>query len=90
MSHQYPGVIATDYNDRPMEGLSSADYETLTTQLSEQLACLLPQWLNDPIESLHTASDALANEWQASLTARGWLAAAGKRLDVDTSSCVGA
>jgi hypothetical protein len=81
-------TIMIDYNYRAMTGLSDDDNSTLAVNLAEQLAALL-KFEPDRYEAHYTAEDALANTWQPELTARAWLAAAGDRLNVDTSVCVG-
>jgi hypothetical protein len=84
--------MMTNYNDRDMHGITSDDYDTLLVHLGEQLAGAMRRdgYSNlDADEANKYAVDALANTWQADLTGRGWLAAAGRRLDVDTSACVG-
>jgi len=92
MSKQFPGVITTDYNDTPMGDLSAADYETIHCHLSAQVADCIARASRGQRDGQENdaASDALANTWQPELTVRQWLAAAGERLDVDTSGCVGA
>jgi hypothetical protein len=79
-------MITRNYNLAPMTDLAEGDYETLLTHLSEQVASCVG---GDPDYAHNAASDALTNTWQPEMTARDWLAAAGKRLDVDTSRCVG-
>jgi len=77
-----------NYSITEMRGISEEDYETLLVHLGEQLAACVHGAPDG--EAAKSASDALTNEWQESLTANGWLRAAGKRLGVDTSGCVGA
>ena len=84
--------MPTNYNDRDMRDITDEDYETLLGHLSEQLAGAMRRdgySSFDANEATKTAADALANSWRGDLTGRGWLAAAGARLDVDTSTCVG-
>lgn len=78
-----------DYRTTPMHGITEAEYETLTHHLGEQLAALLAPNVPDG-EAPKAAADALANTWQDRHTATEWLAAAGRRLGVDTSGCAGA
>ena len=80
----------TNYSTSAMRGITEADYETLLVHLCEQLTAAMVSGGWDNGEAPKAASDALNNEWQAELTANGWLHAAGKRLSVDTSACVGA
>lgn len=80
-----------DYNTRPMDGINSANYEALHDRLCEQLTerfraedALSPD--DDAYDMAPGwAGDALTNEWLPGLTARGWLIAAGARLNVDVS-----
>jgi hypothetical protein len=84
-------MITKNYNNIAMTGIGEADYETLLTHLVEQLAAKLgtPN-INWPEENAKAASDALNNTWQEDMTAREWLAVAGRHLGVDTTDCVGA
>lgn len=79
-----------NYANTEMRGITETDYETLLVHLGEQLSAVMIRdgWPTN--EARDAASDALTNEWQAEITANGWLHAAGKRLDVDISGCVGA
>lgn len=79
-----------NYSTTEMREITEDDYETLLVHLGEQLTAAMVRDGWDAEEAPKAASDALTNEWQAELTANGWLHAAGKRLNVDTSGCVGA
>jgi hypothetical protein len=81
--------MITNYNDRVMTGITEADYETLLCHLGEQLTGAARRGGFPADEAGKAACDALTNEWIETKTARQWLADAGKRLDVDTSDCVG-
>ncbi len=78
-----------DYSKTEMLGITEPEYETLFVHLAEQLTAVCVANGHGE-ESHNAAADALTNTWQAALTANGWLQAAGKRLDVDVSGCVGA
>jgi hypothetical protein len=75
------------YANTPMTRITEGDYETLVVHLGEQLAALMPG--SPEGEAGKAATEALANTWQATMTANEWLAAAGKRLGLDTSGCAG-
>jgi hypothetical protein len=77
-----------NYSTTAMSDLSETDYETLLLHLGEQLTACIHRAPDG--EAAKSASDALANEWRGTLTANDWLHAAGARLGVDTSGCVGA
>lgn len=76
------------YANAPMTRISESDYDALVVHLGEQLAALMPG--SPEGEAGKAATEALANTWQDTLTANEWLAAAGKRLGLDTAGCVGA
>ncbi len=77
-----------NYSNTDMRGITEEDYETLLVHLSEQLAACIHGAPDG--EAIKSASDALTNEWQETLTANEWLHTAGNRLGVDTSGCIGA
>ena len=80
--------MTMNYNNVPMIGITDTDYDTLLCHLSEQVAACMPPHLG--CQRNNAATDALANTWQPEMTAREWLAAAGRLLGCDTSACVGA
>lgn len=86
-------MIAHNYNDQPMTGLTESDYWTLEHHLKEQVMAIYCTDMDDPDARERDAKhvgDVLNNSWSDDITAREWLARAGKELGIDTTDCVGA
>lgn len=74
------------YENLKMQSITHYEYQTMLVHLGEQLASVL----RGPHQDRHKeAVGALEATWDCDLTARSWLTAAGEKLGVDTSSCVG-
>lgn len=76
-----------DYLTKPMMNISWGDFDSLHETLSSQLGPLVT---DSPsfTEARGRARDALINTFDPSLTAPGWLVAAGVHLNVSTDHVV--
>jgi hypothetical protein len=78
---------ATDYMTKPMMDIKWADFDALHATLSNQLVTAMPE-RGDGSAAAQEASSALVHTFDPSLTAPGWLVAAGVHLNVSTDHIV--